>query len=132
MRRRTFLRLGGVVAATGLSGCTVGGGGTTVEMTDDFRFRPETLRVNRGATVAWVNAGNVAHTVTADESGLPEGVAYFASGGFDSERAARNDLEGGLIGADGRYEHTFEATGRFPYFCIPHEGSGMRGEIVVK
>lgn len=130
MRRRTLLRTGGVALATAVAGCT-GGADTRVEMTDDLRFDPATRRVERGATVEWVNAGEVQHTVTADAGAIPSGAAYFASGGFDSERAARNDIEGGLVGPDGRYEHTFETTGEFGYYCIPHEGSGMTGTVVV-
>jgi plastocyanin len=139
MHRRTVLRLSGVALAGGLAGCGGSGSdstptasGTTVEMTDDLNFEPETLTVSVGDTVEWPNVGSVAHSVTAYEEQLPEGGAYFASGDFDSESAARSNYPSeGSIGADESYSHTFETAGEFPYFCIPHESS-MRGTIIVE
>ncbi len=30
------------------------------------------------------------------------------------------------------YRHTFTVPGRYRYFCVPHEGAGMIGEVVVR
>ena len=100
-------------------------------MTDSFAFEPETVAVSPGSTVVWVNDGFMPHTVTAYESRLPAGAAFFASGGFETERAARNDVQGGLLDEGATYEHTFEISGSYEYFCIPHEGSGMTGTVRV-
>lgn len=119
----------------GLAGCGGGSGRRgpkTVEMTDDLTFEPETVAVPVGATVVWKNVGDVGHTVTAYEDGIPADAAYFASGGFETERAARNDIKGGLVAGDETYRHTFEVPGRYEYYCIPHEGSGMVGTVRVK
>ncbi|MDS0280889.1 cupredoxin domain-containing protein [Haloarcula onubensis] len=143
MDRRTILRVSGVTLAAGLAGCggsssadTPAGSGTEndtlVEMTDDLAFEPSELTVSVGDTVTWENTGSVPHSVTAYEDELPDGATYFASGGFDSESAARDNYPTeGAVGADETYEHTFETAGEFPYFCIPHE-SGMKGTIVVE
>lgn len=133
MKRRHLLRLGGATLAA-IAGCSsVGGsdGSKVVSMTDSYGFDPERLTVRPGTTVRWVNDSSVGHTVTAYADRIPTDAPYFASGGFDSERAARNDIQGGLVPADEAYEHTFEASGTYEYYCIPHESSGMTGTVVV-
>jgi plastocyanin len=86
--RRDVLRRGGGGAALlslgSLAGCLGGGGETRVAMTDSFAFEPETVAVSPGSTVVWVNDGFMPHTVTAYESRLPAGAAFFASGGFET------------------------------------------------
>jgi len=134
MNRRRLLRFGGAALFGGLAGCSTGGRGGTrrVAMTDDFDYEPARITVATGTTVRWENAGEVAHTVTAYGDGIPADADYFASGGFESERAARADLRGGLIGGDGTYDHAFETPGTYEYACLPHEGSGMTGTVVVR
>ncbi|WP_248515467.1 cupredoxin domain-containing protein [Salinarchaeum laminariae] len=140
-RRELIGRLGaGSVAAIGVAvaGCMGGddggggGDGNTVTM-GTREFQPSSLTVETGATVTWENDSTVGHTVTAYDDGIPEGAAYFASGGFDSEEDARNGFtSGGLIESDQSFEHTFETAGTYEYFCIPHEGQGMTGTITVE
>ena len=135
MRRRRLLRLGGTaLILSGTAGCLGAGGSGSprrVSMTEGFAFSPERLQVAPETTVRWVNDGDVGHTVTAYEAGIPERAAYFASGGFDGERAARNDVRSGLLDAGESYEHTFDVEGTYGYFCVPHESSGMTGTVVV-
>ncbi|WP_135807280.1 plastocyanin/azurin family copper-binding protein [Halorussus marinus] len=144
MDRRTFLAGASGVATVGLAGCARLGitepddsGGDDADhdvgMGASF-FRPAEITVEAGTTVVFQNTGNRRHTVTAYESGIPEDAEFFASGGFDTEQAAR---EGWMAGFEGRiesgevYEHTFEVPGEYQYFCIPHEPSGMVGTVVV-
>lgn len=131
MNRRGALRLLGAAAVGGLAGCV--GGPKDPKQVDmvGLRFEPRRVSVDIGRTVEWVNESGVGHTVTAYENLLPDGAAYFASGGFESERAAQQNMQDGLIGADGTYSHTFETAGEHPYYCIPHEGSGMTGVVSV-
>jgi len=102
-------------------------------MTDDRSFDPNGLAIDPGDTVEWVNEGSLTHTVTADQSSFPEGAAYFASGGFDSESVARSDWNGGAragaIEPGETYSHTFETRGFYRYVCIPHENSGENGMV---
>lgn len=131
--RRDFL--GAVsVGAVATAGCTGGGGTgrTVVDMTDNLEFDPASLTISTDETVVWENTGGASHTVTAYEAEIPAGAAYFASGGFSSEQAARDSPRDGLIGSDDSYEHTFGTTGSYEYFCIPHEGAGMVGSITVE
>jgi len=141
MDRRTFLAGSATVAAVGLSGCTsfsgenasAGQGEYDIGMGSAF-FRPAEFEVSVGETVVWANTGNRRHTVTAYEGQIPDGAEFFASGGFESEEAARDGWMGdfeGRIEAGQTYEHTFEIPGEYHYFCIPHEPSGMVGKIVV-
>jgi halocyanin-like protein len=126
---------GAIVVGGGGGGGQQGGGGPytrTVEMTDENVYVPESLEVLPGDTVVWENVGTAGHTITAYEDEIPEEADYWASGGFDSEEAARDGWqEKGLIEGGGSYEHTFETEGTHGYFCIPHETAGMVGEIVV-
>lgn len=129
MRTTGALLVGGSIA--GCSGGD-GGGATTVEMTDDLVFDPDTLTVTVGDTVVWENVGSARHTVTAYEDRIPDDAEYFASGGFGSEQAARDSPREGLVEGDESYEHTFETPGSYEYFCIPHEAAGMTGSIDVE
>ncbi|WP_049936535.1 plastocyanin/azurin family copper-binding protein [Haloplanus natans] len=134
MRRRGVLRLGGA-GLVALAGCSSVGGSADakrVSMAGDFTYDPERLGVDAGTTVRWVNHDDVGHTVTAYGGKVPADDAYFASGGFESERAARNDITGGVVAPDDAYEHTFATAGTYDYFCVPHEGSGMTGRVVVR
>lgn len=132
--RRQALRIIGTGTVAGLAGCLGGPRGSTgprqVGM-DALEFVPARISVDVGRTVEWVNETDIGHTVTAYEAELPTGATYFASGGFDSESAARSDLQGSLMASGETYRYTFEAAGEHPYFCVPHEGSGMTGVVVV-
>jgi len=130
--RRSVLRMGGVVVAGSVAGCGRNAPErATVRMTADLKFEPRRARVRAGGTVVWENDETVDHSVTAYESQLPDGGSYFASGGFESEGAARSGYRTGAVEEGETYSHTFGTDGRFPYFCIPHESS-MRGVVVVE
>ena len=147
------LGAGGTVAlAIGLAGCssdgTDGGDGAgsgdhtvapavTVDMTDNLTFDPEDVTVSVGDAVRWENVGTVGHSVTAYADEIPADAEYFASGGFDTEADARNeyaagDESGGDVPEGESYGHTFDVAGTYEYFCIPHEMSGMVGEVTVE
>lgn len=138
--RRRVLATSATALAVGLAGC--GGGddggadGATVDMTDELVFDPGSVTVSVDDTVTWENTGTVGHTVTAYEDLVPSGAAYFASGGFDSESAARDGYTGGeeasgTIPEGESFSHTFETAGTHEYFCIPHESSDMVGTVEV-
>lgn len=144
--RRAFL--GSVAVTVGLAGCTgepggsnAGGGQSTDSPTatdepmdsptptsgmaadaavtvgpgGDLRFDPETLEVPVGATVEfrWESGG---HTVTVESQ--PEGADWTATG--------QETKSAGFT-----HTHTFDVEGRYDYICVPHEGAGMVGSVVV-
>ena len=78
--------------------------GTQVDVVDN-EFQPAALRVEPGATVAWTWRGSNPHDVVGD--------------GFQSE-----------VQTTGAFNHTFQATGEYPYVCTIHPG--MDGLIVVE
>lgn len=131
----------GGLASTGLAGCAglIGSAGSgekpdyDVGMTASL-FRPPEIEISAGETVVWKNTNSRIHTVTAYEDSLPDGAAYFATGDFDSEQAARKGYSNGLKGgidSNELYEHTFDIPGTYAYFCIPHERAGMTGTVIV-
>jgi plastocyanin len=123
----------GTGTSTGSGGGGGGGGATwTVEMTDENVYEPAERQVRPGDTVVWENVGSSGHTVTAYGDQIPDGANYWASGGFGSEEEARNGYpDQGVIDGGGTFEHTFQTEGTHGYFCIPHEGTGMKGTIEV-
>jgi plastocyanin len=86
---------------------TAGRDTVTAEVAD-FMFRPARLVVAPGTTIIWTNAGQVAHTVTAED------------GGFET----------GLIESGQRRALLFSKPGTFPFHCTPHPF--MRGEVIVR
>ncbi|MWG33370.1 cupredoxin domain-containing protein [Halomarina oriensis] len=142
MKRRTFLTTVAGVTTTALAGCI---GSSLPQPASDYdvgmshhSYLPEAVEVRVGETVVWGNSGSRGHTVTAYGGEIPEGAAYFASGGFEDEDAARDawnanpsQPEGGLIAPGETFEHTFEMPGTYGYVCIPHEPQGMVGTVTV-
>lgn len=140
MNRRTFLATTAGLTSVAFAGCTSLGttkGKYDIGMSSNA-FIPEKYTISVGDTVVWKNTSSRAHSVTAYENTIPENAQYFASGGFDSEQAARKSWvrqtgpNGGKILGGQTYKHTFEVPGTYSYFCIPHEIVGMVGIINVK
>ena len=133
--RRAFLVAAGATATASLSGClgVFERDAFDIGMTASA-FTPRTFSVPVGTTVVWRNTSTRSHTVTAYEATLPEGATFFATGGYDSEAAAReawdSENAGALINGQ-TFEHTFEIPGEYGYVCIPHETGGMVGTIEV-
>lgn len=83
-----------------------------------FQFNPPAIYIEPGQTITWTWTGEGGgHNVVNDE------------GVFDS----RNEHEGETASEEGfTYEAAFEdAAGSHPYVCMPHEGAGMKGVVVV-
>jgi plastocyanin len=138
MRRRRVLATFGAGFVAASAGCAaVGSSGDTTEgdvgMTSEA-FVPASITVRVGDEVVWYNNSARAHSVTAYESGIPEGADYWASGGYDSEDAAREAWDGlnGALESNETYSHRFETPGEYSYFCIPHERAGMIGTVIVE
>ncbi|WP_248896551.1 cupredoxin domain-containing protein [Haloplanus halobius] len=137
MHRRRMLAMLGSACAAGGAGCAAvgmsGGVDGDVGMTATA-FEPATITVAPGDEVVWYNNSARAHSVTAYAEQIPDGADYFATGGYDSERAAREAWDGmnGALTTGQTYSRRFEVPGRYTYFCIPHERAGMVGQVVVE
>ncbi|MDS0293162.1 cupredoxin domain-containing protein [Halogeometricum luteum] len=135
LSRRRVLAGVGSVAAAGLAGCSSAAEGDYDVGMTAVAFTPPSVTVSVGEEVVWRNTSSRGHTVTAYENEIPDDAEFFASGGFESEQAAReayNQNVGGLIDSGQNYSHTFEVPGEYRYLCIPHESQGMVGTVVVE
>ena len=155
MERRQVLKTAGILATggvTSLAGCSSGngdgGGGepTTTETPEpttgsggsksesntvmmvtegeNYYFDPIGLFVEPGATVTFeIQSGS--HSATAYKKGTSSASVTRIPDGADAFNSEILSEQGAT------YEHTFETTGTYDYFCIPHKSLGMVGRIVV-
>ncbi len=82
----------------------------------DFQFSPEVITINLGDTLNFNWTGVIPHTVTSDAPAGP------------------NAFNSGLLSHGASWQYIPNATGSFPYYCIPHGapgGVGMSGVINV-
>ena len=87
---------------------TVASGTVTIEMAEHF-FSPSLITVKVGTTVVWKVVGVQSHDVHARD----------------------NSFNSPLMAPGNTFSYTFTKAGKFPYYCAPHEGDGMFGEIDV-
>jgi plastocyanin len=96
----------------------------TVGMTD-MGFVPAAITVNVGTKVVWKNSSQVIHNVVDDASKalsrvdvkLPAGASPFDSG---------------LMQPGQSFSRVFTEPGIYRYVCTLHEGSGMKGVVIVR
>lgn len=97
----------------------------TVDMTDALKFSPQQVTIKVGGTVTWENPSTVVHTATGD----PDNVA-------DPDNVELPDgaepWDSGFVQPGDSFSHTFTEPGTYQYVCVPHEGVGMTGTIVVE
>src|SRR5688572_2243420 len=118
---RSFLVLA-LLAGLLLAGCstpkgsgtvpdTDGEGRYVIRMTAANKFDPVVAKVPLNATVVWEHDGGAPHDVQGS--------------GFSSGDT------GGMTEGD-EYDHQFTKAGRFEYTCRVHQGSGMKGTLIVE
>jgi plastocyanin len=107
--------LAAALTVVGLAACS-GSGSGQVEQTGlgkvveieavDNVFKAETIEIEPGTEVRWVNKGRNAHDVTPTDADFEPGVTY---------------------------SHVFTEPGEYPYYCTAHgtKTRGMIGKIVV-
>jgi hypothetical protein len=80
----------------------------------NFEFDPDSLAINEGDTVRWINQTPTIHTTTSGTSGVHDSI-------WDSGNLALGDS----------FSFVFDTlVGAFPYFCRPHWSMGMTGIII--
>lgn len=82
-----------------------------IHLTSSLTFDPSDVTISTGTTVRWINDADIMHTVTPRDHSEWQRVELDQSGEI--------------------FEHTFQSTGEFDYFCEPHE-STMQGTITVQ
>jgi plastocyanin len=100
-------------------------GGTTVDMNDQLTFVPKRIEVSVGEEVTWRNVGKVGHTVTADRSKA-------ADPSLVSIPAGTRPWDSGFVMEGQSFSRRFDKPGTYRYICIPHEGAGMVGTVMVR
>ncbi len=115
MKRHAALALAGVLVAAGCGGDDTAPFSGEVVTVKDNSFSPETLEIEPGTTVRWVNEGRNDHDI------VP--VEQYSDFGVEKEDFAPGDT----------YEFTFDEPGVFEYWCTLHgtETDGMIGTVVV-
>jgi plastocyanin len=123
--RRGFLRTAaGTAAVAGAAGAGAGtaAGQTTKEVIvgpgGNLVYEPATVYVAPGDTVHFVWESDD-HNIVVESQ--PEGA------GWEGTEGDANTL----YNTGHEYEHTFETTGTYSYFCQPHRTAGMVGEVIV-
>jgi len=115
------------LGACGLGGPAYGpdsDAAAVVNMTNGLAFQPDAVRIKAGETVEWRNRSLFTHTVTDDplrardpgDAELPDGAQSFSA----------------QVGPGEIYRHIFTVPGTYRYFCMPHEGWGMHGQVIVE
>jgi plastocyanin len=80
-----------------------------VQLAEHF-FDPSSIKIKVGTTVIWRNNGQQTHDIHARD------------GSFNSPP----------LGPGSTFTFTFTKPGHYPYYCIPHEGDGMIGQVDVE
>jgi len=97
------------VTATPASATSTDDKTVVVQLGEHF-FDPSSITVRVGTTVIWRNNGQQTHDIHARD------------GSFDSP----------LLNPGNTFTFTFTKPGLYPYYCIPHEGDGMIGQVEVR
>jgi plastocyanin len=82
-----------------------------VRMQSGNQFNQDTITIDVGDSVTWINAGDNDHTATSDDGGLTIRTGVLKSGAFSSRIA-------------------FSKAGTVPYHCEKHPAT-MKGKVVV-
>lgn len=90
-----------------------------VQVWDNY-FSPQNVVIEAGDTVRWVNYGNMAHNVVANDLSFrcADGCDDFGGNGNPSNATWQATV-------------TFHQVETIAYFCQPHQSSGMVGSIIV-
>jgi amicyanin len=78
----------------------------------NFAFDPQTLTVNAGSTVRWVNYDRVTHRIV-----------FIDSAGRDT------DVDSNPLSASQSWSSKFDKPGTYDYYCTIH--TDMKGKIIV-
>lgn len=85
---------------------------------NEMRFVPQELIISSGDTVTWINEKNVYHNIRSLKKDTPEGAKPLKSPALRKK--------------DDSWSYTFNITGKYDYFCVPHRAMGMVGSITVE
>eukprot|EP00898_Chlorokybus_atmophyticus_P002455 jgi/Chlat1/320/Chrsp1S03187 len=96
----------------------------TIKMGSDngsLVFEPSSVTVKAGETITWQNNVGFPHNVVFDEDEVPAGVNVDALSHEDYANAPGETFSVKL-----------DKAGTYEYYCEPHRGAGMKGQITVQ
>jgi plastocyanin len=103
-----------------------GGAATTVTVSvgnsNSIMFSPSNLTIRQGDTVHWV-WGSSGHSLVSGQGCNVDNLFCSQNNSDCSGASAQNQGD--------TYDHTFNATGTFPYHCAQHCAFGMLGSVTV-
>jgi len=125
-RRKAMARAAGLAAGLALSTVNAPSFAAetkTVKMGSDagqLVFQPDEIKVCKGDTITRINNKGGPHNVVFDEEGVPDGV--------DTEKISMD----GQLGEEGeKFSTKLDVAGTYAYYCEPHRGAGMNGNVIV-
>jgi plastocyanin len=80
-------------------------------------FLPNTVRVEPGSSIRWLNESNVPHNVVG---------TYFRN-----STAENVHIDSGFFGKDRNFRYEFDDEGIFEYRCTIHSEEGMKGLLII-
>lgn len=83
-------------------------------------FSPSSFTVAAGEKITFKNNAGFPHNIVFDEDEVPAGV--------NAEKISQPEY---LNGAGETYEVTLTEKGTYKFYCEPHAGAGMKGEVTV-
>jgi len=89
----------------------------------EIYFVPRTLNISAGTAVNWTNGDLISF-----ESFELEQIHTVTSGSVDAGNIG-SEFDSGFLHAGKSFQHTFNSTGTFDYFCFIHPF--MKGRVVV-
>lgn len=147
--RRAFVKaVGGAALAVSLAGCGGGGGGgggdDTVDDEPNYEGWFDDVD-NYDGTVDYTTESSPTVDVGAGDSGLLFGPAairvttgttvtweWTGQGGGHNVHEENDKFSSEIANEQGHtFEHTFEESGTFRYYCEPHRAQGMKGAVDV-
>ena len=128
--RTAFRRVGATLAAlifvAGAVPSIAAAKTVEIKMTDTPpKFVPETVTIQKGDTVEWINNAASLHSVTTNPAVAqdPKDV---------SSPAGAKPFDSGFMPPAVKWSYTFTVPGTYKYLCLPHEKDHMVGIVVVK
>lgn len=119
--------IGVAMVATGASALVLAGNALAIDIklgSDDggLAFVPSDFAVSSGEKITFINNAGFPHNVVFDEDEVPAGV--------DVSKISMSD-EDLLNGAGDSYAVTLTVKGTYKFYCAPHQGAGMVGQVTV-
>jgi len=88
-------------------------------------FMPPTITINAGEEVVWKNTSTYYHNVVDDPGRALTRVDV-------SSPSGTNPFASPLLQPGTSFFHVFDKPGTYRYVCVVHEGSGMKGTVIVR